>query len=153
MKSFLIAAAAAVAAISAPALATDVGVSVTIGQPGFYGRIDIGGYPPPQLIFRQPVIIERGPYDRPPIYLRVPPGHAKHWSKNCHKYNACGERVYFVHDDWYQREYAPRYQERHHDRRDDYRDKHGDDHRGKQKSDRQDKGKDKDKDNGRGRDR
>ena len=147
MKRFLIAAAVTVATIGTPALATDVGVSVTIGQPGFYGRIDIGGYPQPQVIYGQPMIIERGPYDRPPIYLRVPPGHAKHWSKNCHKYNACGERVYFVKDDWYSREYAPRYQEQHRDRRDDRRNERGDDRRGKQKHDRQDK------DNGRGRDR
>src|SRR2546425_10235251 len=24
-----------------------------------------------------------------PIYLHVPPGHAKHWRKHCHEYNAC----------------------------------------------------------------
>jgi len=42
--------AAALAAGTAPALATDVGVSVSIGQPGFYGRLDIGGYPQPQVI-------------------------------------------------------------------------------------------------------
>ncbi|MDO9601173.1 MAG: hypothetical protein Q7J02_02560 [Rhodocyclaceae bacterium] len=144
MKRFLLAM-AATATIGTPALATDIGVSVSIGQPGFYGRIDIGGYPQPQVIYRQPVIIERGPFDRPPIYLHVPPGHAKNWGKHCRKYNACGERVYFVKEDWYSREYAPRYQEQHRDRRDD----RGDDRRGKQKYDRQDK----DKDNGRGRDR
>jgi hypothetical protein len=145
MKRFLIAAAVALTTLGTPTLAADVGVSVSIGQPGFYGRIDIGGYPQPQVIYRQPVIIERGPFDRPPIYLHVPPGHAKNWGKHCRKYNACGERVYFVKEDWYSREYAPRYQEQHRDRRDD----RGDDRRGKQKYDRQDK----DKDNGRGRDR
>src|SRR5574340_949247 len=131
MKRFLIA--AAVAAATVPALATDVGVSVSIGQPGFYGRLDIGDFPQPQVIYSQPIVIERVPANRPPIYLRVPPGHAKHWSKNCHKYNACGERVYFVKDDWYNREYVPRYQEKHRDRRDERRD----DQRGKQKNDRQ----------------
>ena len=40
MKRILVSAALAVAA--APALAADVGVSISIGQPGFYGRIDIG---------------------------------------------------------------------------------------------------------------
>jgi hypothetical protein len=140
MKRFLIAAAVAVAAITTPALAADVGVSVSIGEPGFYGRLDIGGYPPPQVIYRQPRVIERVPMDRPPVYLRVPPGHAKHWSKNCHKYNACGERVYFVKDNWYNREYVPRYQEQHRDRRDDRRDERGDDRRGKQKNDRHDNG-------------
>ena len=81
--------------------------------------------------------------DRPPIYLRVPPGHAKHWSKNCHKYNACGERVYFVKDDWYNREYVPRYQEQHRDRRDERRDENRDDRRGNQKNDRHGNGHDK----------
>jgi opacity protein-like surface antigen len=125
MKRFLIAAALSAAAVTAPALAADVGVSVSIGQPGFYGRIDIGGYPQPQVIYRQPMVIERVPVERPPIYLRVPPGHAKKWSKHCHEYNACGERVFFVQDNWYQGEYVPRYQEKHHGR--------GNDNRGNQK--------------------
>lgn len=136
MKHFLIAAAVAAATVTTPALAADVGVSVSIGQPGFYGRLDIGGYPQPELIYRQPIVIERVPMSRPPIYLRVPPGHAKHWSKHCRKYNACGERVYFVQDDWYNREYVPRYQEQHRDRRDDRRDERGNDRRGKHVNDR-----------------
>jgi hypothetical protein len=124
MKRFLIAAAVAAATITTPALAADVGVSVSIGQPGFYGRLDIGGYPQPQVIYLQPRVIERVPMDRPPVYLRVPPGHAKHWRSHCHEYNACGERVYFVQDGWYNREYVPRYQEQHRDRRDNGRDEH-----------------------------
>lgn len=128
MKRFMMAAAVAVFSVAAPTFAADVAVSVSIGQPGFYGRIDIGDYPQPQVIYRQPMVIGRVPLDRPPVYLRVPPGHAKHWSKNCRKYNACGERVYFVKDDWYNREYVPRYQERHRDQRDD--------HHGKQKNSR-----------------
>ena len=127
MKRFLIAAAIAAATVTTPALAADVGVSVSIGQPGFYGRLDIGGYPQPQVIYRQPIAIQRVPMSRPPIYLRVPPGHAKHWSKHCREYNACGERVYFVQDNWYNREYVPRYQKQHRDRRGD---KHGNDNRG-----------------------
>jgi len=136
MKSFLIAAAIASVIAATSALAADVGVSVSVGQPDFYGRLDIGGYPPPQVIYRQPVIIERVPMDRPPIYLRVPPGHAKHWRKHCREYNACGERVYFVQDNWYSHEYVPRYEERHHGRRDDRRDEHGNDHRGQHGNDR-----------------
>ncbi|HAN56331.1 MAG TPA: hypothetical protein DCQ77_09160 [Betaproteobacteria bacterium] len=130
MKRFLIAAAIAAATVTTPALAADVGVSVSIGQPGFYGRLDIGGYPQPQVIYRQPIAIQRVPAHRPPIYLRVPPGHAKHWSKHCREYNACGERVYFVQDNWYNREYVPRYQKQHRDRRGDRRDEHGNDNRG-----------------------
>ncbi len=120
MKRFLFV--AAMAAIAFPAFAADVGVSVQIGQPGFYGRIDIGGFPQPRLIYPQPVVIQRVPVGvvRQPIYLRVPPGQAKNWSKHCRKYNACGRPVYFVQDSWYEHDYAPRYRESHngdHDRR------------------------------------
>lgn len=136
MRVFLIAAALAAVTVITPALAADVAVSVSIGDPGFYGRIDIGGYPPPQVIYREPRVIHRVAVERPPLYLRVPPGHAKNWRKHCHKYNACGERVYFVRDDWYNREYVPRYQEQHRERRDDHNNGHKDDHRGKHGNDR-----------------
>lgn len=137
MKRFLSSAALALA-FASPVFATDVGVSVSIGQPGFYGRLDIGGYPPPQFIYAEPVFIGPAPMNRAPIYLRVPPGHAKHWSKHCGRYNACGERVYFVQDDWYTREYAPLYQERHrehwenkrHESKGDYRGNNGSEERG-----------------------
>ncbi|MBI5435563.1 MAG: hypothetical protein HY937_00350 [Nitrosomonadales bacterium] len=146
MKRFLIAAAVAAATVTTPAFAADVGVSVSIGEPGFYGRIDIGNFPRPQVIYRQPIIIERVPMERPPIYLRVPPGHAKHWRKHCREYNACGERVYFVQDSWYNREYVPRYQEQHRDRGDDRRDERSDDGRGKHKNDRNGKDHDRGRD-------
>ncbi len=130
MKRFLLAAAVvtATASLATPADAADVGVSVTVGQPGFYGRLDIGDYPQPQLIYSRPILIERVSI-REPIYMRVPPGHAKHWKKHCREYNACGERVYFVQDNWYTREYVPRYQEHHrHDRRDKRSDSDSDGH-------------------------
>ena len=101
---------------SATAAAADIGVSISIGDPHFYGRIDIGDFPPPRLVYREPLIIERVRVVPAPIYLRVPPGHAKHWSKHCRAYNACGQRVYFVQDTWYNDVYAPRYRERHEDR-------------------------------------
>jgi len=102
------------ATFAAPALAADVGVSITLGQPGFYGQIDIGNIPRPPLLYAQPVVIVRSPQyvSAEPIYLHVPPGHEKHWRKHCAEYNACGRPVYFVRDDWYNNEYVPRY--RHH---------------------------------------
>jgi len=145
MKRLLFAAALATA--TASAFAADIGVSLSIGQPGFYGRLDIGDYPRPQVIYRRPIVLERVPADRPPIYMRVPPGHAKHWSKHCREYNACGERVLFVQDSWYNREYVPRYQERAGGHRDDRRDERGNGRRGDQRNDRHDNGQ------GRGRDR
>ncbi|RKQ61459.1 hypothetical protein C8E02_1234 [Vogesella indigofera] len=117
MKRILLATAiTAVTVIATPALAADVGVSISIGQPGFYGRLDIGGYPPPRVLYREPIAIRRVPVARPPIYLRVPPGHARNWARHCRTYNACGERVYFVQDRWYNNEYVPRYQRYQRDR-------------------------------------
>lgn len=101
---------AAASAVGGGASATDVGVSVTVGQPGFYGRIDIGSFPQPQVIYAEPLIVQSArpgvPVGRP-IYLRVPPGHAKDWSKHCKHYNACVQPVYFVQDRWYNEVYAP----------------------------------------------
>lgn len=91
------------------ALAADVGVSVTVAQPGLYGRIDIGQMPPPVLLYPQPVVIQPGPVAlvQSPIYLHVPPGHAQRWAYYCGRYNACGQPVYFVQDRWYQEVYLP----------------------------------------------
>lgn len=86
--------------------ATDVGVSISVNQPGLYGRIDIGQYPQPAVVVAQPVWVQRAPvYAGPPpepMYLRVPPGHRKNWRHHCARYNACGAPVYFVREDWYQ---------------------------------------------------
>lgn len=121
---------ALLAAASAPSLASDVGVSIRIGEPGFYGRIDIGGYPQPQVIYRQPRVMYRAALERPPIYMHVPPGHAKNWRKHCRAYNACNERVYFVRNEWYDREYVPHYQQRRQQRGDDRHGAYPRDHRG-----------------------
>jgi hypothetical protein len=102
----------------------DVGVSVSVGQPGFYGQIDIGDYAPqPQVIYAQPVIIHPVQVRPAPIYLHVPPGHAKRWSSYCGRYNACGRPVYFVQDSWYNDVYSPKYRE--------YRERGGPDHHDK----------------------
>ena len=134
MKKILFA--ALMALTTAPAFAADVGISLSIGQPGLYGRIDIGDFPQPQLIYPSPVIIQRqGGVVREPIYLHVPPGHAKKWSKHCHKYNACGQQVYFVQENWYNNEYVPQYSERHGKNKDGGKgkDKHKDKHKDKDK--------------------
>ncbi len=137
MKRLLLATVLAVAAGSAAA--ADVGVSVTIGQPGFFGRIDLGNAPQPQLIMPQPVIIQPVPVGvvRQPIYLRVRPGHEKHWDKHCREYNACGQPVYFVRDEWYNNVYAPHYKKEH-----GRRDRDDDDDRGHGKGHGKGKGRD-----------
>jgi hypothetical protein len=106
MKRLILA--VAMAASTAPALAADVAVSITAGQPGYYGRIDVVNFPQPQLLYPQPVVIQPVPVGvaPPPLYLHVPPGHAKNWRKHCGKYNACGQPVYFVSDSWYDNVYV-----------------------------------------------
>lgn len=74
---------------------------------GVYGRVEFGNGPPPPLVYAEPVIVAPPPprvVVPAPLYLHVPPGHAKHWSKHCAKYNACGRPVYFVKSE----EYEPR---------------------------------------------
>lgn len=93
----------------ATAHAADVSVGVTVAgevAPGVYGRVDIGNTPPP-LVYAQPVIIARQPRPLPPLYMHVPPGHAKNWAKHCQKYNACGRPVYFVKSAEYEPGYVP----------------------------------------------
>ena len=90
---------------------TNVGVSIGINQPGVYGRIDIGDFPQPRFVYPQPVVIVQSPVavHRQPIYLYVPPGHQKKWAKHCKRYNACGQPVYFVQEDWVRERYEARH--------------------------------------------
>jgi hypothetical protein len=78
----------------------NVNVSVDgVIRPGVYGRVVIGtGYPLPQVIYPQPVIITQPAVvvQQSPIYMNVPYGHSKNWAKHCHKYSACNQPVYFV---------------------------------------------------------
>lgn len=115
----------------APAFAqTSVGVSIGINQPGVYGRIDIGNFPQPQLVYAQPVLIAPPVryVQQQPVYLYVPPGHQKNWKKHCGRYNACAQPVYFVKEDWVRE----RYEEN--NRGDDHGHGHGKD-KGKGKKD------------------
>jgi hypothetical protein len=95
---------------------TSVGVSVSVHQPGVYGRIDIGNAPPP-VVYARPVIITQPAVVVPaqPTYLYVPPGHQKNWRKHCHRYNACGQPVYFVKESWIRERYEEDRRHHHHD--------------------------------------
>lgn len=108
--NYLLACALAASLLHTAAQAADVGVSINVSQPGFYGRIDVGRVPAPMVIYSQPMIVEHHQVAvvRQPIYLRVPPGHEKNWSRYCNRYGACGQPVYFVQDNWYRNVYAPR---------------------------------------------
>ena len=146
MKSMLIA--VGFLGATAIAFAQSNGVTVTVGQPSFYGRIDIGNYPSPVVVYPQPVVISPAPVAVPqqPIYLRVPPGHAKKWAKHCAAYNACGQPVYFVQENWYQNVYGQSTDKRR-DYEEDNNGEHGD-RKGGGKHKQKDKGKDKHKGGG-----
>jgi len=111
MKQFI--AATLALSLSISASAADVGVSITVGEPGFYGHIDIGNFPQPRLVYREPLIVDHAHVVRSPVYLFVPPGHAKHWQDHCHEYQACNRPVYFVEQDWYEQVYVPEYRKKH----------------------------------------
>ena len=66
--------AVALAAVGFGASAQNVGVSVNVSQPGFYGRIDIGNVPPPVVVYPQPVIIAPTAVavHQRPIYFSTP---------------------------------------------------------------------------------
>lgn len=123
-----LAATVALGSLAGLASAQNVGVSVSINQPGFYGRVDIGDTRP-VLVYPQPVVIHQGPVGmvQRPIYMRVPPGHSKNWARYCGQYNACGQPVYFVRDDGPKKGKGPRGHGHDHGH-DDHWDDHGHDH-------------------------
>ncbi len=73
--------------------------------PGVYGQVQLGNERPPPLVYAQPMLIEPQAAPPPPVYLHVPPGHARNWRKHCREYNACNRPVYFVRS----QEYEPTY--------------------------------------------
>ena len=103
----LIVLALAIGAIGSAVAQPNIGVSIGINQPGVYGRVNIGAVPQPALILREPVIIQQRRYapEQSPVYLYVPPGHQQNWRAYCGRYNACGQPVYFVRDDWVRERY------------------------------------------------
>lgn len=109
------------------ASASDLGINVIVAgeiKPGVYGQVQIGNTPRPVVVYERPrvVVVDRRYEREEPIYLHVPPGHAKHWDKHCREYHACERRVYFVRSE----EYEPAYQERERER---YEHEHHDKHK------------------------
>jgi len=111
-------------------------INLSIGgeiSPGIYGQVQFGNGPPPPVLYEQPRIIVRQPPNvvLQPLYLHVPPGHAKNWAKHCREYGACNRPVYFVKS----REYEPDYRgrkdkgRRHEGRREEHRDRWREDDR------------------------
>jgi hypothetical protein len=105
---------------SVACLAGDLDIHVILSAevaPGVYGQVQIGSdRPPPPLVYAQPMLIEPQAAPPPPVYLHVPPGHAKDWSKHCREYHACNRPVYFVRSEEYEPGYVYRNDARGHER-------------------------------------
>lgn len=107
----------------------DLGINVVLEgevSPGIYGRVELGKDSHPDIYYPQPmVIVKDTKYARyRPVYLHVPPGHAKHWSKHCHKYHACERPVYFVKSVEYEESYQREHEHHDHDNHHDHDDHH-----------------------------
>ena len=125
--------------------------------PGVYGQVNIGNAAPPALLYGQPMWGGPVVQQAQPIYMWVPPGHARDWRRYCGRYHACGRPTYFLRDappQW--RGGPPPRHERHWDR-DDH-----DDHRRWDRDERRDRnehrgwerrGRENDQGHGRGRGR
>jgi hypothetical protein len=113
MNVFRNVAIATIAIVTAAPLASadsaDSAVITGTVTPGVYGRVDVANKPLPALVFEQPMFVERpdtaGRVE--PLYLHVPPEHAKNWKKYCDKYQACDHPVYFVKSAEYEPGYEP----------------------------------------------
>jgi len=114
MNAFRNVAIAAIAIVTAAPLASaaDKDASAVITgavTPGVYGRVDVANKPLPALVFEQAMFVERpdtaGRVE--PLYLHVPPEHAKNWRKFCDKYQACDRPVFFVKSAEYEPGYKP----------------------------------------------
>lgn len=79
-----------------------------MGQPGFFGRIELGNFPgQPPLMISHAVMGNPGVFTGSPIFMNVPPEHARNWSRFCQLYGACDWMVYFVDNAWYEQVYVP----------------------------------------------
>ena len=114
MNAFRNVAIAAIAIVTAAPLAMagnqDAGAVITGPvTPGVYGRVDIANKPLPALVYEQAMFVDRpdtaGKVE--PLYLHVPPEHAKNWKKYCGKYQACDHPVFFVKSAEYEPGYEP----------------------------------------------
>lgn len=133
MRKYLFSLSALFALQIAPqSLAGDLGINVILSgeiKPGIYGQVQIGNAPRPVVVYEKPrvIVIDKRYFHEEPIYLHVPPGHAKNWDKHCHAYHACERHVYFVRS----QEYEPEYQREHehdHDHDSHKEHKHGKGH-------------------------
>jgi hypothetical protein len=102
--------------------ANDLGINVVLEgeiKPGVYGRVELNKNSRPDLVYSDPrvVLVEEHHHHHEPVYLHVPPGHAKHWDKHCHEYHACSRPVYFVMSDEHREKPKHKKHKPHHDKK------------------------------------
>ena len=87
------------------------GPAAPIGDPGYYGQVDLVNNTPPPTIYSTPMVVQPAPPGvyYPPVYLRVPPMYYQNWPQYCGFYNACFYPVFFVQEGWYMNIYSPWY--------------------------------------------
>lgn len=101
----------AAAALSATGLAQaydrspDIGFSLSVAQPGVYGRIEIGPQQLPRVYYPQTVVVQPAHMGYRPVYVYAPEPHMRHWPRHCQRYGACDRPVYFVRDEWVREHY------------------------------------------------
>ena len=95
MKRILIAMMITLLAATA-ASASDVGVSVSIGQPGFY--LNIGNFPPP-VVYAHPIVVRPAPVVVPVRFTPTCPPAMRNTGTAYHH----GHPVYYRHDGRYYR--------------------------------------------------
>ena len=87
-------------------------INILLGQPNYYGGLEMQGYTNPLLYNTRPILIQPNSTNNgQPVYLRVPSNQRQNWSRYCGQYNACNRQVNFVQDGWYNSVYAPRYRD------------------------------------------
>lgn len=119
MKNYLSRGILALLMCTSIAQADDLGINVVLEgelKSGVYGRVELGKNSHPEVIYSEPrVVVVEEHMDRHPVYLHVPPGHAKHWDKHCHEYHACSRPVYFIMSDEYREK--PKHKKHKHEHR------------------------------------
>ena len=124
MRSKLAMSAIAVATVLGSA-AYAGGVTIQVGEPGYYGPIELSDAPKPVLINPQAVVIEKERVVQEPTYVIVPAEQQRDWANYCARYEACGRPVYFVESRWYNDVYVPHYKSKHElkkDAKEEYKD-------------------------------
>jgi hypothetical protein len=90
-------------------IAAVTAAAATAAESGIYGRLDVQGLTPPQVLNPKPVLADASSAraSMPAVYVHIPPGDEKHWRARCRLYDACDVPVHFVTETWFVDVYLP----------------------------------------------